>query len=204
MKKRKIGIMGGTFDPIHLGHLVVANEVLNTYGLDEMIFVPAGNPPHKRGTVASSHDRYLMTVMATLCNDKFKVSDIEVRNSAKSYTLSTIIEFKNLYKDAEFYFITGTDAIIDLPNWHAPEKLIGLCKFIAVNRPGVSIDMVQAKITEIKNIFSGDIEILQAPMLQISSTDIRSRFRRGVSAKYLLPESVEQYIIKNNLYLERQ
>ena len=203
MKNRKIGIMGGTFDPIHLGHLVVANEVLNMYKLDEIIFIPAGIPPHKIGISASSWDRYLMVTMATMSNDKFKVSDIEIKNPGKSYTLNTLRELTNLYADTEFYFITGTDAVIDLPNWHEPEEILSLCKFIAVSRPGISKEKVEKKIIEIKNKFNGDIELLQVPMLQISSTDIRDRFKRGIPAKYMLPESVEQYIIKNHLYLEK-
>ncbi|MGB4439213.1 MAG: nicotinate-nucleotide adenylyltransferase [Sedimentibacter sp.] len=202
MKNRKVGIMGGTFDPIHSGHLVIANEVLNIYNLDEIIFIPAGNPPHKNGTGASSWDRYVMASMATLSNAKFTVSDIEIKNPEKSYTLNTITELIKVYIDTEFYFITGADAIIGLPNWHEPEKLLKLCKFIAVSRPGISKEIAQANIAEIKKSFNGSIELLQAPMLQISSTDIRNRFKNGKSAKYLLPESVEQYIIKNSLYLE--
>ena len=200
MTYKKIGIMGGTFDPVHMGHLVVANEVLNIYSLDEIIFIPAGNPPHKRGTIASSRDRYLMTEMATLSNGKFKVSDIEVKKEEKSYTLKTIQELKKIYPDAEFYFITGTDAVIELPSWHQPEELLKMCRFVAVSRPGISMGEVREKISEINNMYNSNIELFQAPMLQISSTDIRQRFKMGKSAKYLLPESVEQYIIKNNLY----
>ncbi|MFA9422949.1 MAG: nicotinate-nucleotide adenylyltransferase [Sedimentibacter sp.] len=202
MKNRKVGIMGGTFDPIHMGHLVVANEVLNMYKLDEIIFIPAGNPPHKTGILASTQDRYLMTVMAALSNQRFSVSDIEIKNPDKSYTLNTLRILMNLYKDTEFYFITGADAVVELPNWHEPEKLLNMCKFIAVSRPGVSKEEVESRIMEIRNKYNGDIELLQVPMLQISSTDIRNRFKKGVSAKYMLPEAVEYYIIKNKLYLE--
>jgi nicotinate-nucleotide adenylyltransferase len=200
MTKKRFGIMGGTFDPIHLGHLVVANEVLNIYNLDKIIFVPAGNPPHKIGTRASSWDRYFMTNIATNSNAKFTVSDLEIKSSDKSYTLNTLKEFNNTYPDTDFYFITGTDAVIDLPNWHEPQELLKLCKFIAVSRPGISKEDAEYKIDEIRISLNADIEQLQVPMLQISSTDIRDRFERGVSAKYLLPESVEQYILKNNLY----
>jgi len=105
-----------------------------------------------------------------------------------------------MYPDTEFYFITGTDAIIDIPNWHEPQKLLSLCKFIAVSRPGIDKDIIEKKIKEIKDTLNGHIELMQVPMLQISSTDIRERIKKGVSAKYLLPEQVEQYIIKNNLY----
>jgi nicotinate-nucleotide adenylyltransferase len=198
--KRKVGIMGGSFDPIHIGHLVVANEALNIYELDEIIFVPTGDPPHKEGLRADSFHRLLMVNMAVLSNDKFSVSDIEIKSSGKSYTLNTMREFHKLYINTEFYFITGTDAVIALPSWHEPEEVLKLCRFIAASRPGISMEEVNEKINEIKKIFGGKIEVLQVPMLQISSTDIRERFRKGVSAKYLLPECVEQYIIKNKLY----
>ncbi len=200
MKMRKVGIMGGSFDPIHLGHLVVANEVLNIHNLDEIVFVPSGNPPHKNGLKAGLFHRLLMVNMAVLSNDKFIVSDFEINNSEKSYTLNTLREFHRLYKNTMFYFITGTDAVIDLPNWYEPEEILKLCTFIAVSRPGTSVDDVNAKINEIQEKYGGSIELLQVPMLQISSTDIRERFKKGLSAKYLLPETVEQYIIKNKLY----
>jgi nicotinate-nucleotide adenylyltransferase len=197
---KRVGIMGGTFDPIHLGHLVVANEALNIYKLDEIIFVPAGNPPHKIGIIADCNDRYLMTVLATMSNDKFIVSDIEIRKTDKSYSLDTLKELHRIYSDTEFYFITGTDAVTDLPNWHEPRELLKLCKFIAVSRPGMDKESVELKIEEIRKDLNGYIDLLQIPMLQISSTEIRERFKKGISAKYLLPESVEQYITKNNLY----
>ncbi|WP_312811388.1 nicotinate-nucleotide adenylyltransferase [Sedimentibacter sp.] len=200
MINRKVGIMGGSFNPIHQGHLVVANEVLNIYNFDKIIFVPAGIPPHKNGLKTNPWDRYIMTQIATVSNDRFAVSDIEVKRTGKSYTLETLIQFQEMYTDTEFYFITGTDAIIDIPNWHEPEKLLSLCKFIAVSRPGIDKEIIEKKIKEIKDTLNGHIELMQVPMLQISSTDIRERIKKGVSAKYLLPETVEQYIIKNNLY----
>ncbi|HHZ03150.1 MAG TPA: nicotinate-nucleotide adenylyltransferase [Tissierellia bacterium] len=202
MEKRKIGIMGGAFDPIHLGHLVAANEVLNTYQLNEIIFVPTGNPPHKNGLIADSLDRYVMVSMAVLSNDKFSVSDIEISSREKSYTLNTLRKFREIYKGAELYFITGADAIIDLANWHQPSEILKLCKLIAVSRPGIGLKEVQDKIKDIQLKYGGTIEIVQIPMLQISSTEIRKRFKKGISAKYLLPESVEQYIIKNKIYMK--
>lgn len=204
MTKKKFGIMGGTFDPIHFGHLVIANEVLDKYNMEKIIFIPVGNPPHKKGPRASSLDRFLMTNIATLSNDKFIVSDIEIKSSEKSYTINTVRELLKVYENAEFYFITGTDAIIDLPNWHETEELLKLCKFIAVGRQGYSTFEIEEKINEIRSQYDGQIELLQVPMLQISSTDIRKRIRFGRSAKYLLPETVEQYIIKNNLYAENE
>lgn len=202
MKMRKVGIMGGSFDPIHLGHLVIANEALNIYKLDEIIFVPTGNPPHKKGLKADSFHRLIMVNMAVLSNERFRVSDFEINKAEKSYTLNTLREFHKLYPKADFYFITGTDAVVDLPNWHKPEEILNICTFIAVSRPGISLDEVRRKIYEIQRDFGGRIDLLEVPMLQISSTDIRERFRMGISAKYLLPDSVEQYIIKNKLYRE--
>lgn len=197
---KKVGIMGGTFDPIHLGHLVIANEVLNMYQLDHIIFVPAGNPPHKCGIEASSWDRFVMTSLATMSNDKFIVSDFEIKKRDRSYSTETLKEFHKIYPNTEFYFITGTDAVVDLPNWHEPKELLKLCKFIAVSRPGMGKESIENKIQEIMSELNGNIELLEVPMLQISSTDIRERFKKGKSAKYLLSEIVEQYIYKNNLY----
>lgn len=200
MISKKVGIMGGSFNPIHQGHLVVANEVLNIYNFDEIIFVPAGNPPHKNDLTTTPWDRYIMTQLATMSNDKFTVSDIEVKRTDKSYTLDTLKQFKDMYPNTEFYFITGTDAVIDLPNWHEPKKLLQLCKFIAVSRPGTDKEIIETKIKEIRECLNGHIELMQVPMLQISSTEIRERFKNRISAKYLLPEIVEQYIVKNKLY----
>nr|WP_312575909.1 nicotinate-nucleotide adenylyltransferase [Sedimentibacter sp.] len=201
---RRIGIMGGTFDPIHYGHLVIANEVLDRYNMEKIVFVPAGNPPHKAYTSASAWDRFLMTNIATLSNDKFVVSDIEIKSSEKSYTISTVRQLINKYENTEFYFITGTDAILDLPNWYDTENLVKLCKFIGVSRSGYSTAKIEMEINKIKNRYDGQIELLQVPMLEISSTDIRDRIKLKRSAKYLLPEMVEQYILKNNLYLEHR
>ncbi len=195
---KNVGIMGGTFDPIHLGHLVVANEVLNIYNLEQIIFVPAGNPPHKTRMGANSAERYMMANLATMSNDRFTVSDFEITKDSKCYSVDTLREFRKLYPETEFYFITGTDAVIELPNWHEPEELMKLCKFIAVSRPGTQ--NLEQRIQEVAEKLNGHIEILKIPMLQISSTDIRERIKNGMSAKYMLPESVERYIYKNNLY----
>lgn len=204
MTKKKIGIMGGTFDPIHFGHLVIANEVLDKYNMDKIIFIPAGNPPHKKVARATSWHRYLMTNIATLSNEKFVVSDIEIKTSGKSYTINTVRQLLIEYENTEFYFITGIDAIIDLPNWYETEMLLKLCKFIAVSRPGYSTSEIEEKLSKIKNKYDGQIELLQVPMLQISSTNIRERIKIGRSVKYLLPETVEDYIVKNNLYMRNK
>jgi len=147
---------------------------------------------------ASSAERHMMANLATVSNDRFTVSDFEITKDSKCYSVDTLREFHNLYPETEFYFITGTDAVIDLPNWHEPEELMKLCKFIAVSRPGTQ--NLEQMIQKVAEQLKGHIEILKIPMLQISSTDIRERIKNGMSAKYMLPESVEQYIYKNSLY----
>ena len=154
--------------------MVIANEALNIYKLDEIIFVPTGNPPHKEGVSASPRDRYLMTALAVVSNDKFTVSDLEINKKDKSYSLETLKRFYRTYPDTEFYFITGTDEVINLPNWYKPEEILKLCKFIAVSRPGMDEKKVHTKVEEIRRDLNGQIELLQVPMLQISSTEIRS------------------------------
>lgn len=202
MTNKKIGIMGGTFDPIHYGHLVIANEVLDKYNMERIVFIPAGRPPHKKGPQASSQDRFFMTNLATLSNDRFIVSDIEIKKPEMSYTINTITTLTRNYENAELYFITGMDALVDLPNWYRADELLKLCKFIAVKRPGYNTLEIEKKFNEILDKYNEQIELLQVPMLQISSTDIRKRIQTGRSVKYLLPDTVEDYIIKNKLYTE--
>lgn len=199
--KNKIGIMGGTFDPIHYGHLVIANEVLFKFNLKKIVFVPTGNPPHKRSAaLAGSYHRYMMTQFATMTNPDFDVSNIEVEKNDISYTVDTIEELKKKYKNTKFYFITGTDAVLDLPNWKSPEKILKLCTFIAVNRPGYVDDELDSKLDKLMKDYKGEILSIKAPQLKISSTDIRNRIQENRPIKYLLPENVEQYILKKELY----
>ena len=196
-KNMKIGIMGGTFNPIHYGHLVTAEEALSQFKLDRVIFVPTGQPPHKTtGKLASSEDRYLMTVMATASNSHFFVSRIEIGREGKSYTIDTVKELKSTYgESAAFYFITGADAILEILTWKNPEEIITMCKFIAATRPGYNL----SRIEELKKA-KDSISIMEIPALAISSTDIRERIKTGRPIKYLLPESVCNYLLKNDLY----
>jgi nicotinate-nucleotide adenylyltransferase len=204
--KRKIGIMGGTFNPIHYGHLVTAEEALIQFHLERVIFIPTGEPPHKTtGKIASPEDRYLMTVMATASNREFYVSRIEIDKKGKSYTIDTLRELKKIYgKDSELFFITGADAILEILTWKDTEEIITLCKFIAATRPGYNI----SKMEDLKKrLFNEKVEmaeqclfIMEIPALAISSTDIRNRIKSNRPIKYLLPESVSSYLLKNDLY----
>lgn len=199
---KKIGIMGGTFDPIHYGHLMTAEAVRDEYKMEKVIFIPAANPPHKTGiTVTPAIHRFNMTLLATCSNPYFTVSDIEMRRQGPSYTVDTVRELIRTHdKDTEFFFITGADAIQELPTWERIEELLAICQFVAATRQGCIPD-----VTAIKKHFGSlgekRIHRLATPELEISSTDIRQRLKKGYSIKYILPEAVEQYIRKEHLYL---
>ena len=192
---KRIGIMGGTFDPIHYGHLVTAEEVRVKFGLTDVIFVPSGSPPHKIGRkITCVEHRYLMTVLATVTNLFFSVSRIEIDREGPSYAIDTITQLRNMAGNkTELYFITGADAFLQMDKWYKAEELVKMCNFVAATRPGYPIERLD-------NRFSKFIEIVEVPALSISSTDIRKRVKEGRSIKYLLPEAVEDYIFKNGLY----
>ena len=198
----KYGIMGGTFDPIHIGHLVLAEEVRTELDLDKVIFIPSGNPPHKNSkNISDAVHRYHMTLLATVSNPYFQVSSIELDRVGKTFTIDTIKLLREKYKEhVELYFITGADAILDLPNWRSTNELLKLCKFVAATRPGFNHSKMQENIKQLEEKHGKKIYTILMPALKISSTDIRNRIKDDCSVKYLLSESVEQYINKNKLY----
>lgn len=197
-KPQRIGIMGGTFDPIHYGHLVTAEIARSKFALDTVVFVPSGHPPHKQFVPGHAEQRLMMTLLATVTNPYFQISRLEVDRLGPSYTYDTLTEFSKLYGDAsKFYFITGADAVLEMLSWRNAENLIGLCSFIAATRPGYRLTDVR----QLPGNFRENIETMQVPALSISSTDIRRRIREGDPIKYLLPEAVETYIYKQRLYL---
>lgn len=189
----RIGIMGGTFDPIHNGHLVAASEVSWVYDLDEVIFVPTGRPVFKLDKdVTNEEDRYLMTVIATASNPKFTVSRVDIDRPGVTYTVDTLRDLKALYPDAELFFITGADAIAEIMQWKDVEGMFELAHFVAVTRPGYSAS--PGALPE------GKVDVLEIPALAISSTDVRNRARNGEPVWYLVPDGVVQYIGKHGLY----
>lgn len=194
--------MGGTFDPIHFGHLATAEAVRENFALDEILFIPAARPPHKSGKpVTDEHHRLAMTLLATQSNKFFRVSDMELRRTGLSYTLDTMNELHQTFGDAtELFFIIGSDSLADLSKWHAARELVAKCHFIAATRPGVDLNF-----SAVENFFGADtnehIHRTTTPGLEISSTDIREKIRRGRSIKYLVPEVVEDYIAREGLYL---
>ncbi len=199
---KRIGIMGGTFDPIHYGHLLAAEEASYAFDLEKVIFIPAGCPPHKKGRkVAPAEDRFIMVLLAILDNPKFSVSKIEMYDKSPVHTVDTIKKLRKIYPDGQgyrLYFITGLDAILSITSWKDPFLLAKLCRFIAVTRPGYNIDDIKKLPFEIRSV----IDILEIPLLAISSTEIRNRIREGRCIKYLLPPLVESYIYRRMLYKE--
>ncbi len=185
--------MGGTFDPIHNGHLVAASEVASAFGLEEVIFVPTGTPYLKENVTTAEH-RYLMTVIATASNPRFKVSRIDIDRGGDTYTVDTLTEMKEMYPDADLVFISGADAIAQIMDWKDVDKLWSLAHFVAVSRPGHQLT--------IPNAPEGAISSLTIPALAISSTDVRARVRESKPVWYLVPDGVVQYIAKNRLYGE--
>jgi nicotinate-nucleotide adenylyltransferase len=201
-KIRRFAIMGGTFDPIHYGHLVAAEAALDSFSLEQVLFVPSGNPPHKKEyPVTEARHRYLMTILAVATNPHFEVSTVEMDRPGYSYAIDTVAEFHKIYgPDTEIYFITGADAILEILTWKNVDSLMELCQFIAATRPGTNLDELHGFLDKLPENLRRRIHLMEVPALAISSTDIRKRVAQGRTIKYLLPESVEQYIAKNNLY----
>ncbi|HAN87396.1 MAG: nicotinate-nucleotide adenylyltransferase [Bacillota bacterium] len=200
MEVQRIGIMGGTFDPIHYGHLVTAEQAHYQFNLDKVVFVPSGLPPHKVGKhITSPGHRHMMTVLATTSNPHFEVSSIEVDRVGPSYTIDTVRAFRDRYGDeAGLYFITGADAILEMLEWKDSDTLLELCEFIAATRPGYALH--NGRIEEIFVEKANRIHFFEVPALAISSTDIRERLRQGRPVRYLLPDIVVSYIERAELY----
>jgi nicotinate-nucleotide adenylyltransferase len=192
MAKLRLGVMGGTFDPIHHGHLVAASEVAAALNLDQVIFVPTGEPWQKT-KVTNSEDRYLMTVIATASNPRFNVSRVDIDRDGPTYTVDTLRDIQAVYPDADLFFITGADAITQILAWKDVDQLWGSAKFVAVTRPGHAMKLPETAP-------AGAIEVLEVPALSISSTDIRQRSANQEPVWYLVPDGVVQYINKHKLY----
>ena len=190
----RIGIMGGTFDPIHHGHLVAASEAAHVFDLDEVIFVPTGMPYQKTGrTVSPGEDRYLMTVIATASNPRFSVSRVDIDRPGETYTIDTLreIRVKN-DPDDELYFITGADALAEILTWHDADELFTLAHFVGCTRPGHRLSGA--------GLPDGKVSLVEIPALAISSTECRARVEADEPVWYLVPDGVVQYIAKRKLY----
>lgn len=203
LKREKIGIMGGTFDPIHNGHLILAEYARTTFGLDKILFIPTGKPPHKdKDSISSNSHRYNMTLFAINSNPYYLISSIEIQRESIAYTIDTIKYLKSKFNYTDFYFILGSDSLYQIHKWKDYKELLGLCNFIVAKRQDLDNDNLKVKIKELSELYGSPLSILESPLIDISSTEIRNRVKKGLSIKYLVPESVEQYIEKNKLYKE--
>ena len=190
-RRARVGVMGGTFDPIHNGHLVAASEVQQYFDLDEVIFGPTGQPWMK-ATVTPGEHRYLMTVIATAANPRFTVSRVDIDRTGPTYTIDTLRDIRRERPDADLLFISGADAIAQILEWKDAAELWSLAEFVAVSRPGHDLS--------ISTLLQQGVSSLEVPALSISSTDCRSRVSRGFPVWYLVPDGVVQYISKHHLY----
>jgi nicotinate-nucleotide adenylyltransferase len=219
MSDARIGILGGTFNPIHYGHLRISEEAREGIGLGKILFIPSGTPPLKAVDLAPVKHRFEMTKLAIETNPLFRISDIECVRREKSYTVETLAELNRQEPGKEFYFILGIDAFLEIPLWRDPGKLMELTNFAVVSRPGFSFSDLSSLVTSGAEVLSAldarelkshrttlrggrDIVMMNVTRMDISATAVRSLVRQGMSTKYLLPEQVESYIISHNLYSE--
>jgi nicotinate-nucleotide adenylyltransferase len=190
---RRLGVMGGTFDPIHYGHLVTAEEALEQFELEGVLFVPTGRPWMKEHEVVSpAEDRYLMTVIATASNPRFSTSRVDIERGGPTYTIDTLTDLQRQRPDAELFFITGADALEQIVSWRDNARLFELARFIGVTRPGYQLGD--------HHLPEGAVSLVEVPALAISSTDCRERVARGMPVWYLVPDGVVQFIEKRGLY----
>ena len=205
MSRRRVGILGGTFDPIHYGHLVVAEDCWAQLGLDEVLFVPAGTPPHKRGrAISPAADRVEMVSRAIAGNPHFRLSRVDVDRPGASYSVEMVARLRHdLGDDASIFFIVGRDALADLPLWREPARLADLCRIVAVNRPGyppLDLRRLESAIPDA----SARILQLEVPELSISASNLRQRVREGRPITYMTPDAVIEYIQQHGLYRARE
>lgn len=200
-EKKRVGIMGGTFDPIHIGHLVIAEAAREQLALSEVIFIPAAQPPHKAGReVAPAEHRLHLVQLATESNPFFRVLDVEMKREGPSYSYDTLRALVETHGEStDFYFIVGGDEMNTILTWHRISELFALCRFAAARRQGAPLSLLEVRERLGEEVLAR-IHPVQAPELEISSTDIRRRLCEGRSIRYLVPEKVEAYICKEGLY----
>jgi len=191
---QRLGVLGGTFNPITIAHLIIAEQVSEVRRLDKVLFIPARVPPHKAGSdVAPAADRYRMTILATRSNPRFEVSRIELDRPGKSFTKDTLRELLDMYPGTDLFYIIGSDAVAELSTWREPELVLKLARFLVVERPGHDMSLLEER-------YKKSVDIVPVVGLDISSSDIRERVRQGRSIKYLVPAKVEEYIREKGLY----
>jgi len=197
-----IGIFGGSFDPVHIGHLQIAEEVAEVLQLKQVWFIPVGYPPHRDKPIATPKQRWDMLKLAISDNARFKAKALEINNKTKAYTINTLKKIKANYPKNNYYLLMGADQIINLDKWHQAEKILKYAKIIGISRSNISLSKVRAKLnTQLFKQWEDRIKFLQLSLLDISSSRIRDYLAKSVSIRYLVPEKVNEYIIKKGLYL---
>lgn len=197
---KKYGIFGGSFNPIHYGHLMICEYIKEEMGLDKVIFIPTGNPPHKDLEV-SAKDRYEMVRLAIFPNPDFEISDIETTRVKMSYTVDTIRELKKIYREEKLYFLIGLDSIFQLKTWMKIGDLSKEIEFVVALRPGyINKDEINREIDFLRENFGTKVNLINTPLYEISSTDLRDRIREGKSLRYLIPKKVLDYIEESGFY----
>lgn len=197
----RIGIMGGTFNPIHTGHLIIAQQTLVELALDKVWFMPAGNPPHKDTPVIDGKLRRRMVELAIESNSDFELFDYELKKTRPSYSAMTMTELDEAYPENDFYFIMGADSLMDFHKWYHPEVICAHTKLVCADRNNISDDRLEAEKKILEADFGATIYLIDTPQIEISSSDIRDRLKdKPSSVRYMLPEGVYDFIIKNHLY----
>ncbi len=198
---KKVGIMGGTFNPIHIGHLMAAEAARDEFSLDEVLFIPTGHPPHKNGEVAPSEYRLAMAKLAIQSNPYFNLSSIETDREGTTYTVDTLrLLLKQYPENYSFYYIIGGDTLMELDTWRQFDRVSTMCSFIVYKRPGISVEEMELKAKELTERFSANILYSKGSAVDVSSTDIREKLKKDKTVRYLIPDSVLYYINRNNLY----
>jgi nicotinate-nucleotide adenylyltransferase len=197
----RIGLMGGTFDPVHHGHLSIASQALHEWNLDRVIFIPAKSPPHKRGrAVTDAEHRYLMVELAIAGHPGFFGSRLELERAGDSFTVDTLRHFNERGCDPDrLFFIVGADSVLELLTWHRHDEVIRRCTLLAAARPGFDLGKMDQQLPA---AYRERIRVLHAPGLEVSGSELRERVRRGQPVRYLVPEPVDAYIAKHRLYRE--
>lgn len=201
LTRKKVGILGGTFDPIHTGHLILAEAAYEFFSLDYVLIMPNGNPPHKAGQVnATMEQRTRMVELAVADNPHLKVSDFEKTPQDYHYTYETLEFLKKEHPDTDYYFILGADSLVHFHTWMEPRRICEACSILAATRDHMESEELTARIQELSRVFGAHIYPMETPNIDISSNMIRERVRTGRSIRYYVPEAVEEYIYKKGLY----
>lgn len=199
---KKVGIMGGTFNPLHIGHLIMAENAYELFGLEKILIMPTGNPPHKGAEVTDSKDhRIAMTELAIQGNERFELSLLEANMIGTTYTFKTLEILKKEYPFTDYYFILGADSLFNFDTWKHPKIICELCTILAAPRYNMITEDLEKQVNYIREKYRGTVCYLDTPNIDISSKEIRQRVLNGKSIKYYVPKEVERYILENNLYL---